>query len=150
MKISDITIKSSKMEKFFYWINPNAYISNYKTSKALSKKINQLLDDQNTELVIESDYTIILGDLRLWASNFPFAYGSFHKSYRIEDATNELIFLEPYTERWEMLVNFLNHEKECEQAYGNKLPDRATRFRLRQVVESAKLPQLHSYGGAEL
>ncbi len=138
------------MEKFFYWINPNAYISNYKTSKALSKKINQLLDDPNTELVIESDYTIILGDLRLWASNFPFAYGSFHKSYRIEDATNELIFLEPYTERWEMLVNFLNHEKECEQAYGNKLPDRATRFRLRQVVESAKLPQLHSYGGAEL
>ena len=112
MKISDITIKSSKMEKFFYWINPYAYISRYGTSKALSKKINQLLDDPNTELVIESDYRIILGGLRLWANNFPFAYGSFH--------------------------NFLNHEKECEQAYGNKLPDHATRFRLRQVVESAK------------
>jgi hypothetical protein len=141
MKISDITIKSSKLEKFFYWFNPYAYISNYKTYKALSKKINQLLDDPNIELVIEGDYVIILGGLRLWVGNFPYAYGSFHNSYRIEDATNELIFLEPHTERWEILVNFLNHEKECKQAYGNKLPDRATRFRLRQVVESAKASQ---------
>jgi len=150
MKISDITIKSSKLEKFFNWANPFGYVRLYKVSKALSKKINQLLDDPNTYLVIENDYTIILGGLGLWASNFPYAYGSLHNSYRIEDATNELIFLEPHTERWELLVNFLIHEKDCEQAYGNKLPDRATRFRLRQVVESAKLSQMNSYGGAEL
>jgi hypothetical protein len=141
MKISDITIKSSKLQKFLYWINPYVYISNYETSKALSKKINQLLDDPNTELVIESDYRIRLGGLSLWVGNFPYAYGDYYKPYYIEAAINELIFLEPHTERWELLVNFLNHEKECEQAYGDKLPDRATRFRLRQVVESAKASQ---------
>jgi hypothetical protein len=138
MKISDITIKSSKLKKFFYWINPYAYISNYKTSKALSKKINQLLDDPNTELVIEGDYVIILGGLSLWVGNFPYAYGDYHKPYQIEDAINELIYSEPQTERWETLVNFLNQENEYAKAYGDRVPDRATRFRLRQVVESAK------------
>ena len=139
MKISDITIKSSKLEKFLYWADPFGYLRNYKVSKALSKKINELLDDPNTELIIQSEYTICLGGLSLWVGNFPYAYGDYHKPYQIEDAINELVYSEPHAERWVTLVNFLNQENEYEKAYGNRVPDRSTVFRLRQVVESAKL-----------
>ena len=139
MKISDITIKSSKLEKFLYWADPFGYLRLYKVSKALSRKINELLDDPNTELIIQSEYTILLGGLSLWVGNYPYAYGDYHKPYMIDDAISELIYSEPHTERWETLVNFVNQEDEYEKTYGNRVPDRATVFRLRQVVESAKL-----------
>jgi hypothetical protein len=139
MKISDITIKSSKLKKFLYWADPFGYLRHYKVSKALSKKINELLDDPNTELIIQCEYMICLGGLTLWVGNYPYAYGNYHKPYQIEDAVNELIYSEPLTERWETLVNFLNQEDEYEKAYGDRVPDRVTVFRLRQVEESAKL-----------
>jgi hypothetical protein len=141
MKISDITIKSSKLKKFLYWADPFGYLRNYKVSKVLSKKINELLDDPDTELIIQCEYMICLGGLTLWVGNYPYAYGNYHKPYQIEDAVNELIYSEPLTERWETLVNFFNQEDEYEKAYGDRVPDRATVFRLRQVVESAKASQ---------
>ena len=103
------------------------------------KKINELLDDPDTELIIQSEYTILLGGLSLWVGNYPYAYGNYHKPYQIEYAVIELIYSEPLTERWETLVNFLNQEDQYEKAYGDRVPDRVTVFRLRQVVESAKL-----------
>jgi len=140
MKISDITIKSSKLKKFLYWANPFGHLRNYKVSKTLSKKINELLDDPDTELIFQSEYTICLGGLTLWVCNFPYAYGNYWKChYKRNDFINELVYSEPHTERWETLVNFLNQEDEYEKSYGDRVPDRATVFRLRQVVESAKL-----------
>jgi hypothetical protein len=121
MKISDIAIESSIRDKILYWTHFGTYIRNYRTSKTHSQKINQLLDDPDTGLILERSYnsrvvcTILLGDLRLWVGNFPFAYG--------------------YT--WEDIINFdLNYDW-----HSRLLPDRATVFRLRQVVEAAKASQ---------
>ena len=108
MKISDVTIKPSITEKIFYWVSFDTYVRNFRTSEEHSQVVNQLLDDPNTELIIEDEYTILLGGLRLWAHNYPFAYGSI----------------------WD------DHYFETKVA--RRLPNRATVFRLRQVVEAAK------------
>jgi hypothetical protein len=114
MKISDITIENSTRDKILYWTHFGTYIRNYRTSKTHSQKINQLLDDPDTGLILEpSDYgpgkfTVLLGDLRLWVGNFPYAYG--------------------YV--WDFFKGSNRH-----------MPDRATVFRLRQVVEAAKAGQ---------
>jgi hypothetical protein len=111
MKISDIAIESSIRDKILYWTHFGTYIRNFRTSKTHSQKINQLLDDPDTGLILEpSDYgpgkfTVLLGDLRLWVGNFPYAYG--------------------YV--WDFFERSNRH-----------MPDRATVFRLRQVVEAAK------------
>jgi len=119
MKISDIAIESSIRDKILYWTHFGTYIRNYRTSKTHSQKINQLLDDPDTGLILDPSisgvvYTILLGDLRLWVGNFPFAYG--------------------YT--WEDINFDLNYDW-----HSRRLPDRATVFRLRQVVEAAKASQ---------
>lgn len=113
MKISDIAIESSVRDKILYWIDYETYIRNYMTSKTHSQKINQLLDDPDTGLILDPSisgvvYTILLGDLRLWVGNFPYAYG----------------FV------WDFFERSNRH-----------MPDRATVFRLRQVVEAAKASQ---------
>lgn len=45
------------------------------TSPALSKRINELLDDENTEITIISKYRARVGDLTLWTGNYPYGYG---------------------------------------------------------------------------
>lgn len=55
--------------------NPSCWDRNYPTSKALSKKINDLLD-ANTPLIIGKYSAIELGNLVLWANNFPYAFGT--------------------------------------------------------------------------
>lgn len=114
MKISDIAIESSVRDKILYWIDPRTYIRNYMTSKTHSQKINQLLDDPDTGLILEpshygqGEFTVLLEDLRLWVGNFPYAYGHV----------------------WDFFERPNRH-----------MPDRATVFRLRQVVEAAKASQ---------
>ena len=46
------------------------------TSPGLSKRINDLLDDGNTEITIISRYRARVGDLTLWTGNYPYGYGS--------------------------------------------------------------------------
>jgi|LakMenEpi03Aug12_release.lakeMendotaPanAssembly.Ray.scaffolds.fasta_scaffold51931_12 hypothetical protein len=113
MKISDIAIESSVGDKILYWTDSETYIRNHRTSKTHSQKINQLLDDPDTGLILDPSisgvvYTVLLGDLRLWVGNFPYAYG--------------------YV--WDFFGRSNRH-----------MPDRATVFRLRQVVEAAKASQ---------
>jgi hypothetical protein len=113
MKISDIAIESSIRDIILYWTVSETYIRNHRTSKIHSQKINQLLDDPDTGLILDPSisgvvYTILLGDLRLWVGNFPYAYG--------------------YV--WDFFERSNRH-----------MPDRATVFRLRQVVEAAKAGQ---------
>ena len=95
------------MGKIAYWVSFGTYIRNYRTSKEHSQVVNRLLDDPNTELTIEDEFTILLGGLRLWARNFPFAYGFIWNDHKV----------------------------------ARRLPNRATVFRLRQVVEAAKASQ---------
>ena len=46
------------------------------TSPYLSKKINDLLDDENTKITIIGRYRARVGDLTLWTGNYPYGYGS--------------------------------------------------------------------------
>ena len=45
------------------------------TSSNLSKRINDLLDDENTKITIYSKYRARVGDLTLWTGNYPYGYG---------------------------------------------------------------------------
>jgi len=49
------------------------------TSSDLSKRINDLLDDENTKITIISKYKARVGDLTLWTGNYPYGYGSEYK-----------------------------------------------------------------------
>lgn len=75
MKISNITVNPSPLEKILYWLNPGVYLRNHKTSKALSQRINELLDNPETQIVVEDGFTVRLGPLRIWIENFPYSYG---------------------------------------------------------------------------
>jgi hypothetical protein len=45
------------------------------TSPHLSKRINELLDDENTKITIISKYKVRIGDLTLWTGYYPYCYG---------------------------------------------------------------------------
>jgi hypothetical protein len=64
---------------------PRCWIRNDPTSKAWDKELNKLLDTNNIILGSyrgESDsyYTLLVGDVEVWVSNFPYAYGSKHRA----------------------------------------------------------------------
>lgn len=136
MKLSEIAVNTKNSERLWYSLRIGIYLRSRPTSKALSKRINQFLDDPNTELILYSEYSVILGDLRLWVRNFPYSYGFFYGNP--DEYLEELIYLSPDTDRWKVLERYTMRQQEYRKEFGNRLPDRATVFRLNQVVKAAK------------
>jgi hypothetical protein len=102
-----------------------ALIRNEPTSPALSKIINQYLDDPDTTIVIHDEYSCTLQHptfkiLPLWINNYPYCYG----------------FLYPHSFNWKT-ADLENYE-ELKKIFGRKLPDRKTVYRLHEAVENKK------------
>jgi hypothetical protein len=100
-------------------------IRNEPTSPALSKIINQYLDDPDTTIVIHDEYSCTLqhptfNRLCLWIANYPYCYGYV--------ACNHSELIDGDWENYKKL-NFL---------LGEKLPDRKTVYRLHEAVENKK------------
>jgi hypothetical protein len=100
-------------------------IRNELTSPALSKIINQYLDDPETDILILNKYHCVLqhptyNRLCLWIANYPYCYGNVACDY--SNLT---------TEDWE-------NYKKLNFILGEKLPDRKTVYRLNEVVENKK------------
>jgi hypothetical protein len=110
------------LEKISYFFG--SLIRNYPTSKELSKIINSLLDDPNTEIKLLGDYSVLLGSVCLWVSNYPYAYGNVSTlaTYQLSD---EIIKFNVTLYRF----------------FGTKLPDRKTVYRLHQVVKKLQEEQ---------
>ena len=110
------------LEKISYFFG--SLIRNHSTSKELSKIINSLLDDPNTEIKLLDDYHVLLGTVCLWVSNYPYAYGNvstigaYHLSEEILKTNLKLYIL-----------------------FRTKLPDRKTVYRLHQVVKKLQEEQ---------
>jgi hypothetical protein len=98
---------------------------NEPTSPALSKIINQYLDDPATTIVIHDEYSCTLQHptfkiLPLWINNYPYCYG----------------FLYPHGFNWK--TTDLENYQELKKIFGRKLPDRKTAYRLHEAVENKK------------
>lgn len=93
----------------------------YPTSKELSKMINGLLDDPNTEVKLLDPYHALVGSLCLWIENYPYAYGCVHALY-----TNKLS------------NNIIQYNLALESMFRMSLPDKKTVYRLHQVVKKLK------------
>ena len=134
MQISDLTVESpsrwTRLKYFLDWRRSRA------VSDDLSEKINELLDDPNTEINVD-DYVLYLGDLHLWIANFPYYYGIFDPGDMVCLMT-ELAFRDSYSSEWAETRKQLEHLYTYQQKYGNKCPDSATIWRLRQVELAAR------------
>jgi hypothetical protein len=100
-------------------------IRNEPTSPALSKIINQYLDDPDTTIVIHDEYSCTLQHptfktLPLWINNYPYCYG----------------FL--YPANFKCTIADLENYVELKKIFGRKLPDRKTVYRLHEAVENKK------------
>ena len=54
-------MSKERLKKIAYYLRFGTWIRNYRTSTELSKTINTLLDDPNTEIKKLSDYTTSVG-----------------------------------------------------------------------------------------
>jgi hypothetical protein len=104
------------LEKISYFFG--SLIRNHSTSKELSKIINSLLDDPNTEIKLLGDYHVLLGSVCLWVQNYPYAYGNI-STIATYQSSDEIIKFNVTLYRF----------------FGTKLPDRKTVYRLHQVVK---------------
>jgi hypothetical protein len=108
------------LEKISYFFG--SLIRNHPTSKELSKIINSLLDDPNTEIKLLGDYSVLLGSVCLWVGNYPYAYGNVCTiaTYQLSD---------------EIIKFNVTLYRFC----GTKLPDRKTVYRLHKVVSKLQV-----------
>ena len=128
-------MNKERLKKIAYYLRFGTWIRNYRTSTELSKTINTLLDDPNTEIKKLSDYTTSVGGLILWTSNFPYAYG------RVSDALAAncvaLVYLDPRSKEWDAVKANIDSQERMRERYKGCMPDRETVFRLREAVYKA-------------
>lgn len=110
------------LEKISYFFG--SLIRNHPTSKELSKIINSLLDDPNTEIKLLGDYHVLLGSVCLWVSNYPYAYGNV-SSLGVCGLDKEIF----------------KTNLKLYSLFGSKIPDRKTVYRLHQVVKKLQEEQ---------
>jgi hypothetical protein len=110
------------LEKISYFFG--SLIRNHPTSKELSKIINSLLDDPNTEIKLLGDHHVLLGSVCLWVSNYPYAYGNISSlgTYELDE-------------------EILKTNLKLQSFFGSKIPDRKTVYRLHQVVKKLQEEQ---------
>lgn len=66
---------SSIIKNLEILLRPTFWLRNHPTCKYLDYTINALLDDGHTPRKT-SEYTVELGGLNLWVSNYPYAFGN--------------------------------------------------------------------------
>ena len=108
------------LEKISYFFG--SLIRNHRTSKELSKIINSLLDDPNTEIKLITNYHVLLGPVCLWVQNYPYAYGNVSVicAYELD----------------EEIVKF---NLTLQGLFKSDIPDRKTVYRLHQVVKKLQV-----------
>lgn len=111
------------LEKISYFFG--SLIRNHRTSKELSKIINNLLDDPNTEIKLIGDYHVLLGPVCLWVSNYPYAYGNVSLTGTITQLSDEI----------------LEFNLTLQSLFKRDIPDRKTVYRLHQVVKKLQEEQ---------
>lgn len=81
---------------------PSCWLRNYPSSRALSAKLNKLLD--NPEFTDFTGYTVKLNGEKFWVSNYPYAYGSpYYAGHELEQLPNRATVFRLH----EALSNFL-------------------------------------------
>lgn len=83
------------------------------TSPGLSKRINDLLDDENTEITIISRYKARIGELTLWTGNYPHCYGC-----EYEEAMKDIHSPLPDRKTVYRLREILSLHQSIESAFG--------------------------------
>jgi len=56
--------------------NPAIWFLNYPVSKKWDKLLNEVLDSPNLHIKQEGPYTVSINGLKVWVSNYPYAYGT--------------------------------------------------------------------------
>lgn len=115
------------MKDLFVWIDVFFGIRNMKTSRNLSALINLYLDNTETDkiFIYESGAEfLIIGDLCLWWSNFPYASGYLvsHPSYSLPSITPTVRDFNKILRRY--------------LRYNMRMPDKKTMWRLYKVTKS--------------
>lgn len=71
------------VKDFFYrLLRPRHWLRNYKTCKEWDSFLNELLDSNLVEK--ERNCSVKIGEVGVWISNYPYAYGSPYSPYELD------------------------------------------------------------------